>query len=67
MSITDRVQDILDTQQHQREQSEELDKFRAFYDELLKAGIAKKPTYTLPSLDTVGRQIYQQMAQQKRK
>jgi hypothetical protein len=37
--------------------SADLKNLKDFYDRMKEAGIAKKPEYTLPPLDTIGRRL----------
>lgn len=59
MSIADRVQQALTTSSSQRKTQVEFVKLQEFYNQALETGIAKKPTYTLPPLDTAGHRLYQ--------
>ncbi len=65
MSISERVQLTLADSIAELNSNPEFIKLREFYKEMQEAGIAKKPTYTLPPQDTAGLQIYQQAPPRK--
>ncbi len=59
MSLVERVQQCVAANEPQLNNDPEFVKLRDFYHEMQQAGIAKKATYSLPPLDTVGRRVYQ--------
>jgi hypothetical protein len=54
-TIGDRVREVAETFEAQTSNREELDRLRAFYDRMKRAGIATTREYDLPQLDTIGR------------
>ena len=66
MSITERVQQVI-ANSTEFEQDKDFIKLREFYEEMDQAGIVKKPTYSLPPLDTVGKRFHELTANQFRR
>ncbi|NOT58028.1 MAG: hypothetical protein HOP18_25775 [Deltaproteobacteria bacterium] len=59
MAITDRVTHTLETNLKELNKKAEFVKLRDFYKRMQESGVAKKPAYSLPPLDTVGRRFRQ--------
>ena len=59
MLIADRVKQTLTANLKEPNKAEEFAKLQEFYQEMQRAGIARKQTYSLPPLDTVGRRLHQ--------
>lgn len=59
MAITDRVKHTLETDIKELNKKAEFVKLRDFYKKMQESGIAKKRSYSLPPLDTIGRRFRQ--------
>jgi hypothetical protein len=58
MTITEEVALVIANGQEHRKEDSQFAELQAFYEEMKRLGIAKKPEYTAPQLDTVGRGFY---------
>lgn len=66
MSVTERVQQVV-VDSSELVQNKDFIKLHAFYEEMEQAGIVRKPQYTLPPLDTIGKRFHELMASQLRR
>jgi len=61
MSIVKRVKDTTKEIHKGLAGTPEFDRLNDFYKKMKESGIAKKQEYSLPPIDTVGRDLYQKM------
>ena len=61
MTMTDRVREVLDDESRAT-MSESYRQTQEFYKSMVDQGLVLKQEYTLPQLDTVGREIYHSLA-----
>ncbi len=59
MAIVEELQRELEKKKETLEKNKEYVRLREFYIEMQELGVAKKPEYTLPPLDTIGRHLYE--------
>lgn len=57
MTLTKQVEEIVESNTSQQGRDGELQKLADFYEQKKKEGVVKKPRYTLPQLDTIGREL----------
>ncbi len=62
MSITEEVNRIIGEQEKKMAEGTGSIELAEFYAEMRRLGIAKKQEYSLPPLDTIGRQLYRSMS-----
>lgn len=61
MTIEDRMKEAL-AEENEREKNPNFQNLRDFYEEMKREGVAIKHPYSLPPVDTVGRSLYDQIA-----
>ena len=59
MAIVEELQKELEKKKETLEKNKEFVRLREFYAEMQELGVAKKPEYNLPPLDTIGRHLYE--------
>ncbi len=59
MTIVEEIQKEIEQKKKILEENKEYVRLRDFYNEMQELGIAKKSEYSLPPLDTIGRQFYE--------
>ena len=59
MTIVDRIEQETRKKKEEFEKEPEFQSLRDFYSEMQSLGIAKKPEYSMPPLDTIGRRLYE--------
>lgn len=57
MTIVEQLKEIVESKIGQLDRDGELQKLSDFYERKKKEGAVKKPRYTLPQLDTIGRDL----------
>ncbi len=65
MDIVKEVERVINNPPSELLNSSDLRSLKEFYDRMKEAGIAKKPEYTLPQLDTIGRRLATQYSNQE--
>lgn len=61
MSIVKRVKDATREIHKELAGTPEFDRLNDFYNRMKESGIAKKQKYSLPPIDTIGRDLYQKL------
>jgi hypothetical protein len=59
MTIVEEIQKELIEKKELLGKSEGFEELQEFYTEMQELGIAKKPQYDLPPIDTIGRHLYE--------
>jgi hypothetical protein len=59
MTLAEEVQKEIEERKEALKDNKEYVRLRDFYIEMQELGIAKKPEYDLPPLDTIGRDLYE--------
>lgn len=59
MSISEQIQKELSETKKILEKNQDFISLEEFYAEMKKLGVAKKPEYDLPLIDTIGRNLYE--------
>ena len=62
MTLAEQVKEIVESKIGQLDCDGELRKLSDFYEQKKKEGVVKKPRYTLPQLDTIGRDFIREDA-----
>lgn len=58
MTLSEEVEKEIEEKKEALKDNKEYVRLRDFYIEMQELGIAKKPEYDLPPLDTIGRKLY---------
>ena len=58
MTLAEEVQKEVEEKKEALKDNKEYKRLRDFYIEMQELGVAKKPEYDLPPLDTIGRKFY---------
>jgi hypothetical protein len=59
MTLAEEVKKEIEEKKESLKDNKEYVRLRDFYIEMQELGIAKKPEYDLPPLDTIGRKLYE--------
>ena len=59
MTLVEEIQKEIEEKKESLKDNKEYASLRDFYVEMQELGVAKKPEYDLPPLDTIGRRLYE--------
>lgn len=57
-NLSEKLQEIIAKEEKKNSHDKQFEKLDQFVDEMKKSGLIKKPDYTLPMVDTIGKTYY---------